>query len=62
MAADLPRVLVTHIVPDDHLAPLPGKVTLMAGGQPVLEGSFGIIRERNAVRITGKVNPDNDTD
>ena len=31
MAADLPRVLVTHIVPDDHLAPLPGKVTLTKG-------------------------------
>lgn len=36
----------------------PGKVTLMAGGQPVLEGSFGVIRERNAVQITNKVTQD----
>jgi len=31
MPANPPRVLVTHIAPDDHLAPLPGKVTLIKG-------------------------------
>ncbi len=33
----------------------PGLVTLLAGDQPVLEGSFGIIREVNAVQVTNQV-------
>lgn len=36
----------------------PGLVRLMAGEQPVLEGSFGIIKEVNAVQVTRRVSPD----
>jgi len=36
----------------------PGLATLFAGDQPVVEGSFGIIRERNAIQVTHQVSPD----
>ncbi|NND54967.1 MAG: hypothetical protein HKN56_08370 [Gammaproteobacteria bacterium] len=36
----------------------PGAVMLMAGEQPVMEGSFGIIKEANAVQVIRRVNPD----
>lgn len=36
----------------------PNVVTLLAGDQPVFEGSFGIIRERHAVQVTRQVSAD----
>lgn len=36
----------------------PGLVRLMAGEQPVLEGSFGIIKNVNAVQVIRRINPD----
>jgi len=36
----------------------PGLVTLLAGDQPVMEGSFGIIKDVNAVQVTRRVSQD----
>lgn len=48
---DLTRARPGDVIPIEA----PQTVTLMAGNQPVIEGSFGVIRERNAVQVTRQI-------
>ncbi len=48
---DLTTAKPGDVIPIDA----PGLVTILAGDQPVLEGTFGTIRERNAVQVTAQV-------
>jgi len=51
---DLTMAMPGDVIPIEK----PGLVKLLAGDQPVMEGSFGIIREVNAVKVTSQVRRD----
>lgn len=51
---DLTMAMPGDVIPIEK----PGVIRLLAGDQPVLEGSFGIIRDVNAVKVTSQVRRD----
>ena len=51
---DLTMAMPGDVIPIEK----PGLVRLLAGDQPVMEGSFGIIRDVNAVKVTSQVRRD----